>query len=157
ALSIAETGHLVLATLHTNSAVRTIHRVIDVFPAHRQSQVRAQLSLVLEAVLSQTLVARLDGRGRSMVCELMIANAAIRNLIREEKVHQIASLMQVGQQKSGMVTLSPPLLELVARRWISRQAALAVATDPDELAQMLAVKAPPLAPGGRVTLVESRR
>jgi len=89
-----------------------------------------------------------------MVCELMIANAAIRNLIREEKVHQIASLMQVGQQKSGMVTLSQSLLELVARRWISREAALAVAADPDELAQMLAVKAP--APGGRVTLVESR-
>jgi twitching motility protein PilT len=156
ALSIAETGHLVLATLHTNSAVRTIHRVIDVFPAHRQSQVRAQLSLVLEAVLSQTLVARLDGRGRSMVCELMIANAAIRNLIREEKVHQIASLMQVGQQKSGMVTLSQSLLELVARRWISREAALAAATDPDELAQMLAVKAPASTPGGRVALVESQ-
>jgi twitching motility protein PilT len=143
ALTIAETGHLVFATLHTNSAVQTVNRVIDVFPAHQQAQVRAQLSLVLEAVLSQTLLARADGRGRVMACELMIPNPAIRNLIREEKVHQLYSQMQVGQQKFGMVTLSQALLDLVSRRLITAESALEAATEPEELKQMLGMKSGP--------------
>jgi twitching motility protein PilT len=154
ALTIAETGHLVFATLHTNSAVQTINRVIDVFPSHQQAQVRAQLSLVLEAALSQTLLARLDGRGRVMACELMIPNPAIRNLIREEKVHQIYSQMQVGQQKFGMVTLSQALLDLVSKRLISQEAALEAATEPEELKQMLGMKVTASSPTGRVSMVK---
>jgi twitching motility protein PilT len=140
ALTIAETGHLVFATLHTNSAVQTINRVIDVFPAYQQAQVRAQLSLVLEAAMSQTLLARADGKGRVMACELMIPNPAIRNLIREEKVHQLYSQMQVGQQKWGMVTLSQALLDLVQRRLITPDSALEAATEPEELRNMLGLK-----------------
>jgi twitching motility protein PilT len=154
ALTIAETGHLVFATLHTNSAVQTINRVIDVFPAHQQAQVRAQLSLVLEAVVSQTLLARCDGGGRTMACELMIPNAAIRNLIREEKVHQIYSQMQIGQQKFGMVTLSQSLLDLHARGLITRETALLAATETDELERMLGSggAAKPGEPTSRITL-----
>jgi len=137
ALTIAETGHLVFATLHTNSAVQTINRVIDVFPAHQQAQVRAQLSLVLEAVISQTLLPRADKEGRVMACELMIPNAAIRNLIREEKVHQLYSQMQVGQEKNGMVTLSQSLLNLHTRGLISRDSALLAATESEELERMM--------------------
>ena len=137
ALTIAETGHLVFATLHTNSAVQTVNRVIDVFPAHQQAQVRAQLSLVVEAVISQTLLPRADGTGRVMACELMIPNPAIRNLIREEKVHQLYSQMQVGQQKFGMVTLTQSLLDLVSRNLITAEEALDAATEPEELKQML--------------------
>src|SRR4029077_11589903 len=106
ALVVAETGHLVFSTLHTNSAVQTINRIIDVFPPHQQAQVRAQLSLVLQAVISQQLIPRRDGRGRVLAAEVMIPNAAIRNLIREEKVHQIYSQMQVGQTRYGMQTMS---------------------------------------------------
>jgi twitching motility protein PilT len=152
ALTIAETGHLVFATLHTNSAVQTINRVIDVFPAGQQAQVRAQLSLVLEAVLSQTLLARSDGQGRVMACELMIPNPAIRNLIREEKVHQLYSQMQVGQQKWGMVTMSQSLLDLVSRRLITPEAAIEAATEPEELKQMLGARPNMAAPAGRITL-----
>jgi twitching motility protein PilT len=150
ALTIAETGHLVFATLHTNSAVQTVNRVIDVFPAHQQAQVRAQLSLVLEAVLSQTLLARSDGRGRVMACELMIPNPAIRNLIREEKVHQLYSQMQVGQQKWGMVTLSQALLDLVSRNLIKPEAALEAATEPEEFKQMLGLRGGAAAQAGRL-------
>ena len=152
ALTIAETGHLVFATLHTNSAVQTINRVIDVFSAGQQAQVRAQLSLVLEAVISQTLLARSDGKGRVMACEVMIPNPAIRNLIREEKVHQLYSQMQVGQQKWGMVTLSQSLLDLVSRRLITPEAALEAATEPEELKQMLGGKSQGAQPAGRVSL-----
>jgi len=155
ALTIAETGHLVFATLHTNSAVQTINRVIDVFPAHSQAQVRAQLSLVLEAVISQTLLARADGHGRVMACEVMIPNPAIRNLIREEKVHQLYSQMQVGQQKWGMVTLSQSLLDLVSRKLITPEAALEAATEPEELKQMLGVRGAATGPAGRVTLART--
>ncbi len=112
ALVVAETGHLVFSTLHTNSAVQTINRVIDVFPPHQQEQVRAQLSLVLQGVISQQLLPRADGRGRCLAAEIMIPNAAIRNLIREAKVHQIYSQMQVGQQKWGMQTMSQSLFDL---------------------------------------------
>jgi len=152
ALTIAETGHLVFATLHTNSAAQTINRVIDVFSAEQQAQVRAQLSLVLEAVISQTLIARSDKQGRVMACEVMIPNPAIRNLIREEKVHQLYSQMQVGQTKWGMVTLSQSLLDLVSRKLISPDAALEAATEPEELKQMLGGKGQLTAPAGRVTL-----
>jgi twitching motility protein PilT len=137
ALVVAETGHLVFSTLHTNSAVQTINRIIDVFPPHQQSQVRAQLSLVLQAVVSQQLVARRDGRGRLLAAEVMIPNAAIRNLIREEKVHQIYSQMQVGQSKFGMQTMSQALIGLVQRNLITPEAALGHATEIEEVRMML--------------------
>jgi twitching motility protein PilT len=136
-LVVAETGHLVFSTLHTNSAVQTINRVIDVFPPYQQPQVRAQLSVVLQAVISQQLLPRLDGKGRVLACEVMIPNAAIRNLIREQKVHQIYSQMQVGQAKHGMQTMSQSLLDLYQRRLISFEEAMGHATEPDELHTML--------------------
>jgi twitching motility protein PilT len=142
ALLIAETGHLVFSTLHTNSAVQTINRIIDVFPPNQQAQVRAQLSLVLQAVISQTLIARGDGRGRVLSAELMIPNSAIRNLIREEKVHQIYSLMQVGQVKFGMQTMSQALVNLVQQHAITPEAAIGHATEPDEVRQMLGQTGP---------------
>ena len=142
ALLIAETGHLVFSTLHTNSAVQTINRIIDVFPPNQQAQVRAQLSLVLQAVISQTLIARGDGRGRVLSAELMIPNSAIRNLIREEKVHQIYSLMQVGQVKFGMQTMSQALVNLVQQHAITPDAAIGHATEPDEVRQMLGQTGP---------------
>ena len=115
ALTIAETGHLTLGTLHTNSCAQTINRIIDVFPTSQQAQVRAQLSLVLEGVLSQQLIPTADGRGRVMSLEIMVATPAIRNLIREEKIHQIYSAMQAGQ-KFGMQTMNQSLAELVQKR-----------------------------------------
>jgi twitching motility protein PilT len=137
ALVVAETGHLVFSTLHTNSAVQTINRVIDVFPPHQQEQVRAQLSLVLQAVISQQLLPRADGHGRCLAAEIMIPNAAIRNLIREAKVHQIYSQMQVGQQKWSMQTMTQSLLDLHDRRLITSEEAMAHATEPEELKPML--------------------
>ena len=135
ALTIAETGHLTLGTLHTNSCAQTINRIIDVFPTSQQSQVRAQLSLVLEGVLSQQLIPTPDGRGRVMSLEIMVTTPAIRNLIREEKIHQIYSAMQAGQ-KFGMQTMNQSLLELVQKRKISREEALNRSTLPEELAQL---------------------
>jgi len=137
ALVVAETGHLVFSTLHTNSAVQTINRIIDVFPPHQQAQVRAQLSLVLQAVISQQLLPRRDGKGRVMACEVMIPNAAIRNLIREEKVHQIYSQMQVGQQKFGMQTMSQSLVALVQKNLVSPEEAVGHATEIEEMRNML--------------------
>jgi twitching motility protein PilT len=137
ALVVAETGHLVFSTLHTNSAVQTINRVIDVFPPHQQEQVRAQLSLVLQGVISQQLLPRSDGRGRCLAAEIMIPNAAIRNLIREAKVHQMYSQMQVGQTKWSMQTMSQSLLDLYQRRLITADEALGHATEPEELKTML--------------------
>src|SRR5215468_10693547 len=119
ALVVSETGHLAFGTLHTNSCVQTINRVIDVFPAHQQPQIRAQLSFVLEGVISQTLIPRASGSGRVMACEVMVPNAAIRNLIREDKIHQIYSQMQVGQAKFGMQTLNQSLCDLFLRRLIT--------------------------------------
>jgi twitching motility protein PilT len=142
ALVVAETGHLVFSTLHTNSAVQTINRVIDVFPPHQQEQVRAQLSLVLQGVVSQQLLPRTDGRGRCLAAEIMIPNAAIRNLIREAKVHQIYSQLQVGQQKWGMQTMSQSLLDLHLRRLITSDEALGHATEPEEMKMMLAQNPP---------------
>src|SRR5882724_7975517 len=140
ALTIAETGHLTLGTLHTNSCAQTINRIIDVFPTSQQAQVRAQLSLVLEGVLSQQLIPTADGRGRAMSLEIMVATPAIRNLIREEKVHQIYSAMQAGQ-KFGMQTMNQSLAELVQKRRISREEALNRSTLSEELAGLLGTAA----------------
>jgi twitching motility protein PilT len=137
ALIVAETGHLCFATLHTNSCVQTINRVIDVFPPYQQTQVRTQLSFVLEGVLSQSLIPRVGGTGRALALEVMIPNPAIRNLIREDKIHQIYSQMQVGQEKFGMQTMNQSLVSLVARRIISLDDALGRSSDLDEFRQMM--------------------
>ena len=137
ALTVAETGHLCFATLHTNSCVQTINRIIDVFPPYQQTQVRTQLSFVLEGVLSQTLIPRLGGSGRTLALEVMVPNPAIRNLIREDKIHQIYSQMQVGQEKFGMQTMNQSLINLVSRRIISLDDALGRSSDPDEFKQMM--------------------
>ncbi|HEU5191075.1 MAG TPA: type IV pilus twitching motility protein PilT [Methylomirabilota bacterium] len=136
ALTIAETGHLTLGTLHTNSCAQTMNRIIDVFPTSQQAQVRAQLSLVLEGVLSQQLIPTADGRGRAMALEIMVTTPAIRNLIREEKIHQIYSSMQAGQ-KFGMQTMNQALVDLILKRRISREEALNRSTLPEELEQLL--------------------
>ncbi len=138
ALTVSETGHLVFATLHTNSAVQTVNRIVDAFPAHQQSQVRAQLAFVLEAVISQQLIPRLDGKGRVLASEVMISTPAIRNLIREDKIHQIYSQMQVGQTKHGMQTMNQALFNLYQRKLISLDDALGRSMDPEELRQMMA-------------------
>ncbi len=137
AMTISETGHLVFATLHTNNAVQSINRVIDVFPPHQQPQIRAQLSFVLQAVISQILLPRSDGPGRVMACEVMIPNHAIRNLIREDKVHQIYSAMQMGQGVSGMQTMNQSLYHLFTRNLISLEEALAHSGDVAELQSMI--------------------
>ncbi len=136
ALTIAETGHLTFGTLHTNSCAQTMNRIIDVFPTTQQAQVRAQLSLVVEGVLSQTLIPKIGG-GRAMAMEIMVATPAIRNLIREEKLHQIYSSIATGQ-KYGMQTMNQSLAELIKRRLITREDGMNRATLPDELAQLLA-------------------
>ncbi len=137
ALTIAETGHLVFATLHTNSAISTINRVIDVFPPHQQQQIRSKLSFVLQAVLSQQLIPRTGAPGRCMALEILIPNAAIRNLIREDKVHQIYSQMQVGQEKNSMMTLNQSLYLLYTRRVISLEEMMGRSLEPDELRMMI--------------------
>ena len=137
ALTIAETGHLTFATLHTSSAVETINRVIDVFPANQQPQIRAQLSFVLEGVLCQALVPKSNGQGRVLVLEVMIPNPAIRNLIREDKIHQIYSTMQTGQEKFGMQTMNQSLLGHYLRRNITLEEAMLRSSLPDELTQMI--------------------
>lgn len=137
ALTAAETGHLVFATLHTNSAISTINRVIDVFPPHQQGQVRAQLSFSLMAVITQQLLPRASGQGRAMAMEIMIPNPAIRNLIREDKLHQIYSQMQVGQGDSGMQTMNQSLASLIQRQVVTMEEGLSASGDQDELKQML--------------------
>ncbi len=137
ALNTAETGHLVFATLHTNSAVQTINRIIDAFPPHQQPQVRAQLSFVLEGVLTQSLIPKLNQPGRVLSVEVLVPTPAIRNLIREEKVHQIYSHMQVGQTKFGMQTMNQSLFNLYQRKLISVDDAMIYSTDLEELKQML--------------------
>jgi len=137
ALTISETGHLVFATLHTNSAVSTINRVIDVFPPHQQQQVRVKLSFVLQGVVSQQLIPRMGSPGRTLAMEVLIPNPAIRNLIREDKIHQIYSQMQVGQEKHGMQTLNQSLFSLWARRVISLEEAMGRSLEPDELRMMM--------------------
>jgi twitching motility protein PilT len=142
ALTVAETGHLCFATLHTNSAVQSINRIIDVFPPHQQSQVRAQLSFVLEGVVTQQLVPRATGHGRALVLEVMVPNPAIRNLIREDKVHQIYGVMQAGQARYGMQTMNQSLFSLYQRRVISREECVGRSPDLDELMQMMNRDAP---------------
>ena len=137
ALTLSETGHLCLATLHTNSCAQTINRIIDVFPPYQQTQIRAQLSFVLEGIMSQTLMPKLNSKGRIMALEIMVPNPAIRNLIREDKVHQIYSQMQVGQEKFGMQTMNQSLCSLFMKRFISLEEALGRSSDPEELKQMI--------------------
>jgi len=137
ALRIAETGHLTFATLHTNSTVQTINRIIDVFPSHQQSQVRAQLSFVLEGIACQSLLPRINNAGRVLAMEIMVPNPAIRNLIREDKIHQIYSIMQTGQTKYGMQTFNQSLATLFFKKKISKDTAYAMSSNKDELEQMI--------------------
>jgi twitching motility protein PilT len=137
ALRIAETGHLTFATLHTNSAAQTINRIIDVFPAHQQGQIRTQLSLVLEGVVCQTLLPRADGTGRALAMEILVPTPAIRNLIRDDKIHQIYSSMQAGQEKMGMQTMNQSLATLYLKKQVSVEAALAASSLREELQEMI--------------------
>jgi twitching motility protein PilT len=139
ALTIAETGHLALATLHTNSAAESINRIIDVFPHNQQSQVRAQLAFVLEGVITQTLLPKAKGRGRAMACEIMVATPAIRALIRDEKIHQIYSAMQAGK-KFGMQTMNDSLYQLWMNREVTEDECLRVSGDPNEFLRMIGQK-----------------
>lgn len=138
ALRIAETGHLTFATAHTNSAYQTINRIVDVFPDSQQAQVRTQLSLVLEGIMSQTLLPRLSGVGRVVATEVLVPNVAIRNLIREDKVHQLYSVMQTGQAKLGMQTMNQSLATLVKTRQVSLDTAISFSSMPDELREIIA-------------------
>jgi twitching motility protein PilT len=137
ALRIAETGHLTFATLHTNSAYSTINRIIDVFPSAQQSQVRTQLSLVLEGIMCQALLPNAAGNGRAMALEVLVPNSAIRNLIREDKVHQIYSMMQTGQDKYGMQTFNQALASLYQKRQITLETAIQRSSNPDELKELI--------------------
>lgn len=136
ALTLSETGHLTLATLHTNTAVQTINRVIDVFPPHEQAQVRAQLSFVLEGILCQTLIPKIGG-GRVLAVEVLAPNPAIRNLIREDKVHQIYSQQQIGQEKWKMQTLNQSLSDLYLRKQITLEDAIGKSQEPEELKRII--------------------
>ena len=137
ALRIAETGHLTFATLHTNSAASTINRIIDVFPSMQQAQVRAQLSLTLEGILCQSLLPRADNAGRAMAMEILVPNSAIRNLIREDKVHQIYSMMQTGQDLHGMQTFNQSLATLYHKRMITRETAMNRTSNVNELRDLI--------------------
>jgi twitching motility protein PilT len=137
ALKIAETGHLTLATLHTNSAAQTINRIIDIFPANQQAQIRTQLSLVLEGIVCQALLPRSDGKGRVASLEILVPTPAIRNLIRDDKVHQIYGAMQAGQEKLGMQTANQSLATLYMKRLITMDVALSASSNRDELQEMI--------------------
>jgi twitching motility protein PilT len=136
ALTIAETGHLVFATLHTNSSAEAINRIIDVFPAHQQSQVRAQLAFVLEGIITQVLLPRMGTKGRAMAAEVLVVTPAIRALIRDDKVHQIYSLMQSGK-KFGMQTLNDALYQLYMTRQVSAEECVRATGDPNEFLRMI--------------------
>jgi twitching motility protein PilT len=137
ALRIAETGHLTFATLHTNSAASSINRIIDIFPAHQQSQIRTQLSMVLEGIVTQSLLPKANGQGRALAMEILVPNAAIRNLIREDKVHQIYSMMQTGQEKYGMQTFNQALASLYFKKQITLEMAMARSSNSDELQDLI--------------------
>ena len=137
ALTVSETGHLTLATLHTNSAIQSINRIIDVFPPNQQEQVRVQLSFVLEAIMAQQLIPKKTGQGRVLAIEILVPNPAIRNLIREDKVHQIYSMMQTGQARYGMQTMNQSLFDLYSKGLISYEDALGRSPIPDELLPMM--------------------
>lgn len=148
ALTVSETGHLTLATLHTNSAVQTINRIIDVFPAHQQEQIRVQLSFVLEGIIAQQLIPKKNGDGRVLAVEVFIPNPAIRNLIREDKTHQLYSMMQTGQSKFGMLTMNQSLFALYKRGELTYDDALGKSPVPEELLNMMQ-QASSAATGGR--------
>jgi twitching motility protein PilT len=137
AMTIAETGHLAFGTLHTNNAIQSINRIIDVFPSHAQNQVRQVLSFVLEGVVTQLLIPRASGTGRALASEVLVPNAAIRNLIREDKLHQVYSQMQIGQSKFGMQTMNQSLLDLHMRKVISLDDCLGYSSEVDELKTMI--------------------
>jgi twitching motility protein PilT len=137
ALRIAETGHLTFATLHTNSAASTINRIIDVFPSHQQPQIRAQLSMVMEGILCQALLPRADNRGRVMIMEVLIPTPAIRNLVREDKIHQIYSAMQTGTGQTGMQTFNQGLANAYFNKLITLDLALSRSSNADELQDMI--------------------
>jgi twitching motility protein PilT len=155
ALTIAETGHLCLATLHTTSAIGSVNRIVDVFPAHQQSQIRQVLSFVLEGIISQTLIPRASGTGQVLAAEVLIPTPAIRNLIREDKLHQVYSQMQIGQSKHGMQTLNQSLCELFLRRLITLEDAMQRSADHDELKNLIA-SGGQLVPGSTTTGVRRR-
>ncbi len=136
-LRVAETGHLTFSTLHTNSAAETISRIIDVFPSQYQSQVRLTLSMALEAVMTQALLPRADGKGRVLAVEILIPNAAIKNLIRENKIHQIYASMQMGQEKFGMQTFNQSLASLYFKKLITLETAMSVSSKPEELTDII--------------------
>ncbi len=137
ALTMAETGHLTVATLHTNSAIQSLTRLISVFPTHQQPEVRVQLSMVLEGILSQRLVPRWERTGRVLTLEILILSPAIRNLIREDKLHQVYSMMQTGQAKYGMQTMNHALADLVSQKVIACELAMELTTFPEELTKLL--------------------
>jgi twitching motility protein PilT len=137
ALKIAETGHLTFGTLHTNSAAQTINRIIDIFPANQQAQIRTQLSLVLEGIVCQALLPKADGKGRVVSLEILVPTPAIRNLIRDDKIHQIYGAMQTGQEKLGMQTANQSLASLYMKRLISLETALGASSNRDELQEMI--------------------
>jgi twitching motility protein PilT len=153
ALTIAETGHLCLATLHTNSAAESINRIIDVFPSHQQAQVRAQLAFVLEGVVTQTLLPKARGSGRAMACEIMVCTPAIRACIRDDKVHQIYSIMQAGK-KHGMQTMNDSLFQLYMQREVTLDECLRRTHDPNEFLRMTG-EPRPAEPGGHQSSVVS--
>jgi twitching motility protein PilT len=136
-LRVAETGHLTFSTLHTNSAVESISRIIDIFPSQYQTQVRIMLSMSLEAVMTQALLPRIDGKGRVLAMEIMIPNPAIRNLIRENKIHQIYSSMQMGQEKFGMQTFNQSLANLYFRKLVSLDLIMSMTSFPEELTDII--------------------
>lgn len=140
ALTIAETGHLVFGTLHTNSCVQTINRVINVFPAHQQIQIRTLLSFVLQGIVSQQLIAKSFEKGRVAAMEILVPTAGIRNLIREDKLHQVYSQMQIGQDKTGMITMNQSLKKHVDTGTITAEVAMGYSNSPEELAQQLGIK-----------------
>ena len=137
ALRIAETGHLTLATLHTNSAATTINRIVDIFPSNQQPQIRAQLSMVLEGILCQSLIPNAKGSGRAMAMEVLIPTPAVRNLVREDKIHQIYSIMQTGQEKFGMQTFNQSLAHLVLTKHIKLEDALLKSSNLEELQDLI--------------------
>lgn len=137
ALTIAETGHLVFATLHTNSAIQSINRIINVFPPHQQTQIRQMLAFTVQGIVSQQLIPKSEGGGRVMALEVLIPTLAIRNLIREDKLHQVYSLMQSGQDDTGMQTMNQCLVNLVKQGQISKQDALDYSNMPEELSKIL--------------------
>lgn len=152
ALRIAETGHLTFATLHTNSAASSINRIIDIFPSGQQAQIRTQLSMVLEGIVTQALLPKANGQGRALAMEVLVPNSAIRNLIREDKIHQVYSMMQTGQDKFGMQTFNQSLASLYFKKQITLEMAMARSSNVDELQDLInrgaaALQTQPRAPG----------